>query len=312
MNPNAIFRNPNATYKGLTADGYFNSLYGSGLSLSEQVNSLDRLLKNIDEELYTLRMEVREDFDMLAKNLGLEPQKCYASCEAHVRKLLMLAEIEKVGNELARKTADDAVRQAFEKMDGISTTACDPGDLQKVFDSVLLGVESRHPGSSTECPATDCIKAERTVFERPLQPEEVLCAAIEGLGLDDSDARSIRIRRAVGKLFELVDFLDGLSVRAYNLRARAELVEGDSQGAGGPQRINWLGTMADCKKLVVFLKQNRYIEAPYIDKFISGHFVFMGEQKSAKEIGKWHTARDGIFESFLDKSGHEYLKIPSK
>jgi len=127
---------------------------------------------------------------------------------------------------------------------------------------------------------------------------------------DPGCAAAARIDVLYEKVIAYKKYRDNLKYESRRIRDELSVLQDEAQEYSLCTKINWIKSQTDCKKLFSFLIANKYIDGSDVNKFISSHFLFNGQSKSAKQLGGLHVDRDGKIEEMDGRNGMGFLKIP--
>lgn len=295
-----------AKYKGVTAAKYLEILQEEITSIPAQVESLDVVDRQAEADRQSLIVALRAEFEGIARARGLDTEDLLKKAEEE----LLLERVKKVGIRHPNYSQTDefgidspfsvAQWELFQTLDTIEgrvrflerfVAQGSGGNFSEGYDDLVIALEEI-----------------KRIISDGVDTEEALLYVIDVFSKEEKPDIRKKIWRLERDLEELNRFRNELAYLVAPLRARAVLFRDSGGLALQTTKIDWLGTKTDCKILVDFLKDNGYIDAPYVNKFISAHFTFKGDSVNVETVGGWKPGRDGTFLVFEKKK----LEIPTR
>lgn len=252
--------------------------------------AVEKLFSALDNDLKAELQKAERCFANMAKAAGeADPQEYLKDLGTKLRQRKAKGELERwapsVLEHLERFQLDaEPIREA------LTAEAID--ERIKKVRSTLEKIE---PATEDAKRSVSYMRQEAELIEKILSEtrtrESLLYVAIYEVSRDGNapakHSREVAIE-ALKRVSEIRGFRQELEQKTTHLAKQVEIYGEDTNSS---TKINWLGSKADCKAIIRFLKENGYIQAGHVNQFVAHHFLFDGRAVSAETVQGWHSDR---------------------
>ncbi|MFZ4618203.1 MAG: hypothetical protein ACOYM2_18665 [Rectinemataceae bacterium] len=292
--------NPTAKYKGHTVEEDLVLLQGETDSPASMVARIDARIAAMKGEMESALKQAKASFDLQCKDNQVDANRKLKEVEDNLKRSRLGSALKGLIGILPQHL--DQVEMEQERVQSVVAAVGDsaPERTLELVGNLVDEIGREKIGVWDFERVTGILGTMRRDFREPFSMQDLLFYASMGVNGGFRDSNRDTITALLRRNTDMKDFIEELEHRSRDIRNKAEILDDEISSLEDGMRINWLGSMTDCKILLDFLKKNRYVEAKNINQFIAKHFNFKGTPITAKAMGDLKPSRDGSFSEMAD------------
>lgn len=310
-----------AIFSGHTAAETIDLILKNCESLEDAGAKLSKHEKHLASCIEDIQKEMEAAFSSFLDKLGIDSEVAMAEAERELNALVL-----RDGLNTIRKTIEFFLNKSKEGVELLNAHGSVFNDTVSdktipCLRALIDGVEKNYSLISHPDLVVDKLNALVVAVNRGLDRERLIKNVVDNHRYQKQDdfagteaimANAEAIDALYEKQLAYKKYAETLEHEGKKIKNKLAILHDEAQEVGLCTKINWIGTKTDCKKLVDFLMKYGYIDVKDVNIFISAHFTFKGEVRSAKQLGGLHGDRDGVIIEDKSPTGQRFLKIPRK